>query len=98
MQNIITATVIGAKRYIIDGDKSATIFVQQPTDPDNENAVGLEVMKISSPFEILDVLKKHTLPGEFMIETKLTSAAGGKIGMKCTGIKPVKSPAVAASK
>lgn len=93
MKQVLTGTVIGAKRYTIDGQQSATLFVQQEIEGDKADAVGLEVMKVSAPYNIVDILRKHKLPGEFHIEARMKSLAQGKMGMEATAIKPIDSPA-----
>lgn len=93
MHQLLHATVIGAKRYTIDGQQSATLFVQQEIDGGNTDAVGLEVMKVSAPFNVVDILKKHQVPGEFEIEAVFKSLAGGRMGITAKAIKPLSSTA-----
>ncbi|MET0082680.1 MAG: hypothetical protein ABW079_06670 [Sedimenticola sp.] len=87
MKQILNAEIIGAKRYDIDGNKMAAMFIIQEAAP-TDDVVGLEVMKISAPYGVVDQLKKHTLPGDFEIEADMKSASGGKIGLVATGIRP----------
>lgn len=90
MQNTITAQIIGAKRYDIDGNKMASIFVMQQAEQ-NDNTVGYEVMKVSAPYGVVDQLQKAKLPAEYEIMIKLKAAGGGKMAMVAEGIKPVVS-------
>lgn len=91
MQNVITAQIIGAKRYDIDGNKMASIFVMQQAEQ-NDNTVGFEVMKLSAPYGVVDQLQKAKLPADYEILVRMKTAGGGKMSLVAEGIKSVVSP------
>ncbi len=97
MQNVITAQVLGGRRFDINGTKMASLFVAQASNPDDDNMIGLEVMKVACPFALFDTIKRDQLPGEFEIQVNLKTGAGGKMGMEALALRPVsKTPNKAA--
>ena len=90
MEQTITANVLGIQRGNVDGNKYASIYVLEHADPDDENKKGMMPMKMNCSFELLDNVRAQDLPGDFDITVKLVPAAGGKLGMKAVGLKPLK--------
>lgn len=89
MNNVITAQVLGGRRFDIEGNKMASLFVAQPSKEGDENNIGLEVMKISCPYALFDTIKPGTLPGEFELQVNIKPGAGGKISMEAIAIRPL---------
>lgn len=98
------ATVVGCKRYDINGKRFGKIFLMQEAEQ-NEGSWGLEPMSMSCPYELLDVLQKEA-PGQVM-DVQFTTRMGkeGKMAYTCVGVLPVQvrkpqpaAPAVPTSK
>ena len=88
MQNVIKAQVIGAKRYDIDGNKMASIFVMQKAE-ETDDSVGFEVMKMSAPYDVVEHLKGKKLPGDYDVLVRMRAAGGGKMALIAEGIKAI---------
>ncbi|WP_261843500.1 hypothetical protein [Aliamphritea ceti] len=82
-----TGTVIQAKRYSMDGNQGASIFLTQPTDGDNPDVCGLEIMKMSADYSVVELLK-NVLPCECDIVAKPVAGAQQKMAFKLVSIKP----------
>jgi len=90
MENVINAQVLGIRRGEVDGNKYASIYVLESSDPADNNTKGMIPMKLTCEHALMDNVDDKTLPGEFEIAVKLTPASGGKLGMKATAMKPLK--------
>lgn len=89
MINTITARVLGAMRYSMDGGvKGAKITLMNEADPNNENRLGHEVMTISAPYEILDQLHAYAphMPCNLEIDTEIR-ATQGKMTMHAIAVR-----------
>lgn len=79
MINTITARVMGAMRYEMDGGiKGAKITLMNEADPNNTNRVGYDFMTISAPYEIFDqlyALAPH-MPCNLEIDAEMRTAQG----------------------
>ena len=93
MEQIIHATVLGARRFDINGDKIGSMFISQPVPKDTPDYVGHEVMKVSCPFPMIDEIRFQNIPGDYQLRVKMKTAAGGKVGLEVLGLKPVDSAA-----
>lgn len=89
LQNVITAQVLGAKRYAIDGNQFGSLFLAQPTSDTSGDTIGLEVMKVSCPYALLDTIKDAVLPGQFEIKVNMKAAGGGKLALEALALRPV---------
>ena len=87
MGNGMQGTVWGARRCEVNGDKIATVFLGQPASKEDPDMVGLEVMKASCPYSLLDNMAGD-FPQEAEAQVKLRSAAGGKVGMEVLALRP----------
>lgn len=83
-----TGTVIQAKRYSMDGNQGASIYLTQETDGDNPDVCGLDIMKMSADYGVVDQLK-NVLPCECEIVAKPVAGAQQKMAFKLVSIKPV---------
>lgn len=93
MENVITAQVLGAKRYDIEGNKMGTLYVAQPTADTSGDTLGLEIMKVSCPYVLLDTIKHEPLPGQYEIKVNMKAAGGGKLALEATAVRAVKAQA-----
>lgn len=90
MQNIMRITVVGAKRYRIDGGvEGCNLFVQSPTEDASGDTVGMEAMQIPAPYAIIDTLRSIVFPAELELLVTMRRGAGGKMGLFCTAANPV---------
>ncbi len=94
MQNTMRAQVLGMRRFDINGTKMASLYITQPFEEGQEDVAGLEVMKASCPYNMLDQLQKVTLPGEFDVAFKMKTAAGGKVGIVVSSVREVTGSAL----
>lgn len=90
MENYLNLMIIGATRYDIDGNKGGSLWAYAPADPDDENRVGNEVMKIACDYKHIDQLRNHAdkLPAPFVVKAQMKAGAGGKITFKALELKP----------
>lgn len=65
MQIVISAPVIGANRYNIDGSKGGSVYVLQPAQDDAQNHLGLQVQKFNAPYDLVEQLSHKPLPGHY---------------------------------
>lgn len=88
MINTITARVIGASRYEVEGIKGAKITLMNEADPNNDNLVGNQVMTISGPYEILEQLRAFAphMPCNLEIDAEMR-ASGGKMTMHAIAVR-----------
>ena len=89
MQNIMTAQVLGGRRFDINGTKMAQLHLAIPSDSDNDDMVGLEVMKANCPYQLLDSLKSEVFPAEFELSVRMKTAAGGKVGIEVLSMSKI---------
>ncbi|MCP8686072.1 hypothetical protein [Marinobacterium sedimentorum] len=90
MNITLTGQVIQAKRYNMDGNKGAALYMTQKSDGTNEDLVGLEIMKLAAPYEVVEQLREH-LPCNCEIVAQPVQGAGQKMSFKVLSIKPVTS-------
>ena len=100
MENYLNLMILGATRYDIDGHKGGSVYAYSPAEPDDENRVGNEVMKIACDFKHIDQLRNHAdkLPAMFIVKAQMKAGAGGKVTFKALELKPAdltKKPAQA---
>lgn len=89
----MTGTVIQAKRYSMDGNKGASVFLTQPASGGNDDVCGLDIMKLGADYSVVDQLKDH-LPCECKITAQPVPGAQQKMAFKVISIEPVtKRPA-----
>jgi len=86
----MTADVIQASRYDMDGNKGGTIITTQKSDGTNPDRVGMELMKLGCDYAVIDQLRDH-LPCKCEIVAQPTQGAGQKMAFKVVSIKPVAS-------
>ena len=87
MENIIQATVLGARCFDIEGNKIGSMFISQPVERDRNDYIGHEVMKVSCPYQLIEVLRHMTIPGQYYIRVKMKTAAGGKVGLEVLSLE-----------
>ena len=81
-------TVIQARRYDMDGNKGGAIFLTQDSDGDNQDMAGLEIMKMTAAYEVVDQLRAH-LPCKCKIVAKPVQGAQQKMSFKLVSIEPI---------
>ena len=86
MQNIIKAQVLGAKRYNIDGQQSASVYIMGESLHDHSQ-VGVLPMKIPCNYELVDSLDHKSLPCEGELSVTLSMGGGVKASMFVNDIK-----------
>ena len=62
MQIEMTANVLGATRYEVDGNRGGTLWVANRPESPSADLAGLEVSKMACPYEIIEQLKKESFP------------------------------------
>ncbi|PSL12654.1 hypothetical protein CLV44_11612 [Marinobacterium halophilum] len=90
----MTADVIQASRYDMDGNKGASIYATQKTDGSNPDRAGLELMKLTCDYGVVDLLRDF-LPCKCEIVAQPTQGAGQKMAFKVVSIKPLTAKAAA---
>lgn len=90
MENQLNLMIIGATRYDIDGNKGGSLFAYGPADPNDENRVGNEVMKIACDWKHIDQLRNHAdqLPAPFVVKAQMKAGAQGKVTFKALELRP----------
>jgi hypothetical protein len=88
MQMPMKATVIQASRYDMDGNKGGSIICTNKPSEQMPNRAGLDVMKMTAPYEIVDQLKDYA-PCECDLVVEPVQGAGGKMSFKLLKITPV---------
>lgn len=81
----MTAIVIGASRYAMDGGiKGAKVSIVQDASADNENRLGKEILTASAPYDVYEKLMKYKdlMPCSLDLKVEMTLMAGGKAGFK----------------
>jgi hypothetical protein len=86
----MTFNVLGASRYDFDGIRGTKVFVQQGSDPDNANVVGIEVIEYGGPLELFDALRGLSFPAEVRCELRMRRGARGKAAVQVISAVPVK--------
>ncbi|SIQ85489.1 hypothetical protein [Marinobacterium stanieri] len=94
MNITMTADVIQASRYDMDGNKGGSIIVTQKSDGTNENRIGMELMKLACDYGVIDQLRDH-LPCKCEIVAQPTQGGGQKMAFKVLSIKPAGTKAAA---
>lgn len=89
MRNIIKMTVLGLSRYRMDGVEGCNVFASAQTEDTSGDRVGLEVMKVSGPYALLDTVRSCQFPAEMEAEVNLRMGAGGKMAMFVVSLNPV---------
>ena len=93
MNITMTGTVVQAKRYSMDGNKGASVFLTQPTSGDNDDVCGLDIMKLTADYGIVDQLR-NSIPCECKITAQPVAGAQQKMAFKVVSIEPIaKRPA-----
>ena len=84
MKQQLTLTVIGARRFDIDGNKLGQVFTMEKADPDDEDRIGNDVMKWSCPYDLVQTIEKYAdeLPAEFDAEAMMKAGGGQKAQFK----------------
>jgi len=93
MNSILKANVLGAKRYDINGNKMASLFLVQETDQSDENVVGHEVMKLSAPYNVIEQIKSSgvALPAAAEVTVQTKAGSGGKLQLICLDVNMKKA-------
>ncbi len=94
MNITMTADVIQASRYDMDGNKGGSIIATQKSDGTSENRIGMELMKLACDYGVIDLLRDH-LPCKCEIVAQPTQGAGQKMAFKVLSIKPAGTKAAA---
>lgn len=89
MEQIIQATVLGARRFDIDGNKIGSMFISQPVDKKQADYVGHEIMKVSCPYELIDQVRFLKVPGDYRLTCKMKTASGGKVGLEVLRLEEI---------
>ena len=97
MDNVMKVQVLGGKRYDMESGRFAAIYIAQPSNPDRKDTVGLEVMKVGCPYDLLDTFKGSELPGEFEVAFNLKMGGGGKAQMEAVAVRSSKGHGPASS-
>lgn len=81
------ATVIGCKRYDINGQKFANLYIMQEAEQ-TDGSWGFETMSMPCPYELMDLLRQGA-PGQ-VVDVQYTSRMGskGKMAYTCVGVLP----------
>lgn len=89
--NIIETQIIGAKRFESDGNKTGQLLITEAVDQQDPDTLGLVPMKISCPYDMVNVLRDKKLPDTYQIvcDLKLQS---GKAGLYAKEIRPLNEP------
>ena len=83
----MSGQVIQAKRYSMDGNQGANLFLVQEADGSNPDMCGQEIMKLQADYAVVDQLRNH-LPCECDIIAKPVAGAQQKMSFKVVQIKP----------
>ncbi|MFC0267557.1 hypothetical protein [Kushneria aurantia] len=88
MINTITARVIGASRYEVEGTKGAKIIAMNPASPEADNAIGHQVMTIAAPYDMLEQLRQFApdMPCNLEIDAEMRPS-GGKMTFFATAVR-----------
>ncbi|WP_295720425.1 hypothetical protein [uncultured Halovibrio sp.] len=80
----LTITVIGARRFDIDGNKIGQIFTMEPADPDDADRIGNDVMKWGCDHALVEKIEQYEseLPCEFDAEAMMKAGGGQKAQFK----------------
>ena len=78
MQNIITAQVIGATRYEVEGNKGGFMLIMD--EAEGQNAIGMSVMKVSMSYDQFNALEREGFryPLELQLNVKFRSGQNQK--------------------
>ena len=84
MKQQLTLTVLGARRFDIDGNKIGQIFTMEKADPDDQDRIGHDVMKWSCDHDLVQQIEKYAddLPAEFDAEALMKAGGGQKAQFK----------------
>lgn len=91
MNQKIQGHILGAKRYNIDGQKSASLYLMGDV-LNGENEKGALPMKLPCDFDLLEMLDEKHLPGDYELEVKLSMGGGVKAAMHVVSVKPSRAP------
>lgn len=90
MNQQMNVQVYGGSIARMDGQAFASLYVGQHVEDEAEqNAKGIEIMKVSCDERVYEEMKSDKYPFDATISVRLKKAAGGKMGQHCIGIKPV---------
>jgi len=90
MNTQITMHVLSVKRGEVDGNRYASLMMVSDTPTYERDSAGLQVMKVTCDYDLLDRIDSRAVPGNFIAEVALVTAAGGKAGFKVLQLQPVK--------
>lgn len=91
MNITMTGNVIQAKRYSMDGNKGASVYLTQPTSGDNDDVCGLDIMKLTADYGVVDILRGK-VPCECKIVAQPVPGAQQKMAFKVVSIEPIVKP------
>ncbi|WP_077528824.1 hypothetical protein [Vreelandella utahensis] len=77
MKQTLTLTVLGARRFDIDGNKIGQIFTMEPADPDDADRIGHDVMKWGCDYDLVEKIEQYAdqLPCEFDAEALMKAGS-----------------------
>ena len=84
----MTGDVIQAKRYEMEGNKGGSLLMTQANDGSNDDLAGLEVMKLTADYELVDSLRA-VLPSKCKVVARPVAGAGTKMNFKVVSCTPV---------
>jgi len=90
MNTQINMHVLSVKRGEVEGNKYASLMMVSDTPTYDRDSAGLQVMKVTCDYDLLDRIDPRAVPGNFVAEVALVTAAGGKAGFKVLQLQPVK--------
>ncbi|WP_077529393.1 hypothetical protein [Vreelandella utahensis] len=84
MKQQLTITVLGARRFDIDGNKIGQIFTMETADPDDKDRIGHDVMKWGCDHALVEKVEQYEseLPCEFDAEALMKAGTGQKAQFK----------------
>ncbi|QXP85484.1 hypothetical protein [Methylococcus sp. Mc7] len=65
MQIVISAPILGANRFHVEGVKGGSVYILQPAQEDADNHLGLQVQKFNAPYDLIEQLSQKPLPGHY---------------------------------
>lgn len=94
--NSILGTLVMLSRYDIDGStKGGSCWMLTEEDEDNEDVLGVGVLKIAMPYEMFEqqkarvVANDYNLPCQAEVFYKTVMGAGNKPKLKAVSIRPL---------
>lgn len=87
MKMSMAGTVIQASRYDMEGNKGGSIIVTNKPTEQNDNRAGLDIMKMTAAYEVVEKLRSD-LPCECDMVVEPIQGGGGKMSFKLLDITP----------